>query len=496
MLTPPPLRDTYPLLASLGLFLLLSASVVAQSTHVKFEMNTATGQAALNTIFLELFDDRPITTTNFLQYVEGSLYDNVLMHRAVQGFVLQGGGFQDVRQSEPAPLDWSVDTSALVDLDGNPQTANPTIVNEFDGTRSNVRGTLGMAKLSSGPNTASNQWFFNLANNGPNLDFQNGGFTTFAQVVGNGMDLVDFISAHRTSNFNPDFNDDGIIDGGALTDAPFFINDQGEIDLFKIVEAKRTDYLGSGTLTDVPNSNLFLSEDLFIDSGAGFTGPGRFSINAGVEMGVADGVAIPNRIDNFGVLAPGNQIGGFSTTNYSQFAGASLQIQLAGTTAGTQHDQLIVDGIAVLEGSLDVELLNGFEPSLGDEFVVLDADLIQANFTEFNLPTLRDSLLWEATKTNTAITLTVRGGDYNNDGIVNHSDFIVWQNNLGGTGIGIPGDGNADGIVDGADYAVWRNSFLATAAASQAIAGVPEPSTLSVLCLSFAAFGGCQRRRA
>ena len=46
-----------------------------------------------------------------------------------------------------------------------------------------------MAKLSGNPNSATNQWFINLGNNSTNLDVQNGGFTVFGQVIGNGMDV-------------------------------------------------------------------------------------------------------------------------------------------------------------------------------------------------------------------------------------------------------------------------------------------------------------------
>ncbi|MGK0168650.1 MAG: peptidyl-prolyl cis-trans isomerase A (cyclophilin A) [Gammaproteobacteria bacterium] len=51
-----------------------------------------------------------------------------------------------------------------------------------------------MAKLSSGPNSATNQWFIYLADNSVNLDGQNGGFSVFARVLGNGMAVADAIA--------------------------------------------------------------------------------------------------------------------------------------------------------------------------------------------------------------------------------------------------------------------------------------------------------------
>ena len=66
-----------------------------------------------------------------------------------------------------------------------------------------------MAKLGGDPDSATSQWFFNLANNSANLDFQNGGFTVFARVVGSGMNVVDAMAALDRVNA-----------GGAFTDLP------------------------------------------------------------------------------------------------------------------------------------------------------------------------------------------------------------------------------------------------------------------------------------
>lgn len=147
-------------------------------------------------IDIELFIDKaPLTVASFLRYVNGlapSDYDGVFFHRSVPGFVLQGGGF-DV--SDP----------------GNHIAVDPEVHNEFDpgdAERSNVAGTIAMAKSDLGPNTATSEWFFNLGNNSANLDNQNGGFTVFAKVQ-QGMNVVNAIAGLTRYNF-----------GGALTDLP------------------------------------------------------------------------------------------------------------------------------------------------------------------------------------------------------------------------------------------------------------------------------------
>ena len=73
-----------------------------------------------------------------------------------------------------------------------------------------------MAKLGNDPNSATSQWFINLANNSGNLDNQNGGFTVFARVIGDGMDVADAINDLQTVNA-----------GGAFTDLPV-INFSGD----------------------------------------------------------------------------------------------------------------------------------------------------------------------------------------------------------------------------------------------------------------------------
>jgi beta-glucanase (GH16 family) len=71
-------------------------------------------------------------------------------------------------------------------------------------------------------------------------------------------------------------------------------------------------------------------------------------------------------------------------------------------------------------------------------------------------------------------------GDYNKDGIVDASDYTVWRNELGQSGIGLSADGSGNGTVDQADYNMWQTNFGATSpgAGAGAPSTVPEPSTL------------------
>ncbi len=155
------------LAASLCIFFLFNAQLPA--TTVRFE--TTSGN-----IDVELFDDEtPITVQNFLNYVDDGDYNGTFIHRAIPGFIIQGGGFR-------------FDNGEANQID-----ADPPITNEFN--RSNLRATLAMAKNASNPDSATNNWFFNLANNSLRLDGQNGGFTVFGEVIGTSMLIVDAIAA-------------------------------------------------------------------------------------------------------------------------------------------------------------------------------------------------------------------------------------------------------------------------------------------------------------
>jgi cyclophilin family peptidyl-prolyl cis-trans isomerase len=157
----------------------LASPFSAHATTV--QVQTTAGDFVIN-----LFDFDPAvqaTAENFIAYVENGSYDNTFFHRLSRGFVLQGGGYV-YNDPFPAPQDTDLNLEEVV---RNPGQANPTVPNQPK--YSNVIGTVTMAKIGGDPDSATNQWFINLANNGSNLDIQNGGFTVFGQVT-SGMDVV------------------------------------------------------------------------------------------------------------------------------------------------------------------------------------------------------------------------------------------------------------------------------------------------------------------
>jgi len=162
------LRKLVLLVAGTSLFTIATFSQAGTLVRI----NTSLGG-----VTLELFDeDAPNTVANFLNYVNSGRYDGTFIHRSEPDFVIQGGW-----------LTFDEDNNTL-----NAIPVDPNIPNEFK--LSNTRGTVAMAKVAGDPDSASSQWFVNLADN-TGLDSDNGGYTVFGRIVDNGMAVIDAIAA-------------------------------------------------------------------------------------------------------------------------------------------------------------------------------------------------------------------------------------------------------------------------------------------------------------
>ena len=121
-------------------------------------------------IKIELASDMPITTGNFESLVNKGTYNNVIFHRVMDGFMIQGG--------DPTGT-------------GYGDRRIPNIKDEFTDHNRNNRGTISMA--NAGPNTGSSQFFINLVNN----NFLDTKHPVFGKVI-EGMDVVDKIAKVQT----------------------------------------------------------------------------------------------------------------------------------------------------------------------------------------------------------------------------------------------------------------------------------------------------------
>jgi cyclophilin family peptidyl-prolyl cis-trans isomerase len=166
----------------------------------------------------------PLTTTNLQAYVTANRYNGTFLHRSVPGFVLQGGGFN---------LEVSPTGNQIAEV-----TAFPTVRNEYSSGRSNLRGTIAMAKLGTDPNSATSQWFWSLADNSAILNPQNGGFTVFGRVLGASdlasLDALAAVPVYNASSLGSAFGELPLSNGNLNVDnllrfSAITINQQAEL---------------------------------------------------------------------------------------------------------------------------------------------------------------------------------------------------------------------------------------------------------------------------
>ena len=174
------MRRLYSIFAAILLLLPLGA-LGADPFIVRFSTN-------LGNIDVKMRPDvAPLTVANFMSYVNSGAYNQSLIHRSIPGFVIQGGGYY---------------------LSGNTLNnvqAMPAVTSEAQ--LPNTRGTLAMA-LSTGPNSGTCQWYFNLIDNSSLLDgtTDGGPFTVFGQVNDPAsLAVMDQIGAEPTYDLSSSF---------------------------------------------------------------------------------------------------------------------------------------------------------------------------------------------------------------------------------------------------------------------------------------------------
>jgi peptidyl-prolyl cis-trans isomerase B (cyclophilin B) len=125
----------------------------------------------------------PNTVKNFLEYVNSGFYDGVIFHRVIDGFMIQGGGFEPGLKQKPV---------------------NAAIQNEADNGLSNDVYTIAMARTND-PHSATAQFFINVKNNSflnhTGKNSQGWGYCVFGKVV-EGTEVVDAIKKVKTGNQN------------------------------------------------------------------------------------------------------------------------------------------------------------------------------------------------------------------------------------------------------------------------------------------------------
>jgi hypothetical protein len=171
-------------------------------------------------------------------------------------------------------------------------------------------------------------------------------------------------------------------------------------------------FTNNGTVEVIEGSLVFQQglengEDVILDLGGGTLNPGEtLTIDSGDSL-IGSG-ALSANLTNSGTVSPGSSPGTITVNgDYTQEASGTLDIELGGTTPDTEHDQLVVTGAATLGGTLNVTLINGFVPELGDTFTIMTYGSVSGAFASASLPALSPGLKWGVSLGETSMRLIV-----------------------------------------------------------------------------------------
>jgi len=239
---------------------------------------------------------------------------------------------------------------------------------------------------------------------------------------------------------------------------------------------------------------------------------GDVNVNYGGTLAGHGSVAGMVTVNYGAFLSPGSDashtgtltLGGLTLNSDSQ-----TNIKLAGTTPGSQYDQVQVSGSASLAGTLSVSLINGFTPQANETFDILTGSTPSGMFNTLQLPSLTGALSWDTSQLYTsgalAIVETFLPGDFNRDGhvdaadvqammaaLANLSGYNAAHSNLTATQLLDIEDVNNDGVVNNADLQAMLDLLKSGGGSSNS---VPEPASLALLGLGALAIAYRRRSR-
>jgi|GEM_PF-1530029 len=282
-------------------------------------------QTTNGNIPIELFNSvAPLTVANFVNnYVNTGLYNGTIFHRVLKGFVDQGGGFK---------------------TDGSAIPTAGTVNNEFH--LSNKRGTIAMAKSPNNPNSATDQWFINEADNGggPNgLDTQNGGFTVFAQVLYNGMTVADAINnlpvvdgSALNSQFGPSPTNDFPVQNAGAGLVPSNL-----VVLSNISVVQPLSFTATSDNTNLVSPSVASDGTMTLTYGAGVTGRAHVTVTA---HDLGGGTSVQTFLVDLGVTGDETSVvvgtGGHKAVSLQQADGTVVTVKVGGKGSAT----ILADG--------------------------------------------------------------------------------------------------------------------------------------------------------
>lgn len=253
--------------------------------------------------------------------------------------------------------------------------------------------------------------------------------------------------------------------------------------------------VGSGTLT-LAGANTYSSFTTVNEGAVTVSGSivGGAIVNAGGVLNGSGTIIGGVTVNAGGVFAPGLSPGAITVDDLTLQSGSALNFELGAAA----RDRIVVvgGGDIALGGALNVTLLDGYTPTLGQSFPLFEGEIgaIVGSFDTVVAP-IFNGLTFSLVQSAGFVALEVGAapllpGDYNVDGVVDAADYTVWRDNLGRQA-SLPNDDTPGVAAD--DYTRWRSYYGAEAAA--AAETVPEPTSSMMTFLLSVAAGVHARRR-